>query len=178
MHLLYISVLQLQNTAQGLQSKDCRKADKTPNAWRQVWLKQPLVDLEAINQRLDIVDAFVGDSSLREALRDIHLRGVSLQSCLPAACPGATDSQTQTSSQTKRNRMGLNCCWRTSGGLLAAGRPSARCLNVRQSQNSIVAFYFSIAYPRGLGLYLAWNWALNLGWEAGGQGNGIENSRC
>ena len=40
-----------------------------------MWLKQPLVDLEAINQRLDIVDAFVGDPTLREALRDIHLRG-------------------------------------------------------------------------------------------------------
>ena len=45
----------------------------------QVWLKQPLVDLEAINQRLDIVDAFVGDPTLREALRDIHLRGQLLE---------------------------------------------------------------------------------------------------
>ena len=42
----------------------------------QVWLKQPLVDLGAINQRLDVVDAFVGDATLRDALRDVHLRGV------------------------------------------------------------------------------------------------------
>ena len=75
------------------QLKWSSEPEKPSGAWRQVWLKQPLVDLEAINQRLDVVDAFVGDSPLREALRDIHLRGVCLQSCLPAAFPGPTKRQ-------------------------------------------------------------------------------------
>ena len=41
----------------------------------QVWLKQPLVSLGDITTRLDVVQAFVDDPPLREALRDVHLRG-------------------------------------------------------------------------------------------------------
>ncbi len=41
----------------------------------QVWLKQPLVCLEDIQQRHNIVDALVEDPLLRERLRNLHLRG-------------------------------------------------------------------------------------------------------
>ena len=41
----------------------------------QVYLKQPLVDLEDINTRHNVVEAFVGDPTLRETLRDQHMRG-------------------------------------------------------------------------------------------------------
>jgi len=42
----------------------------------QVWLKQPLVDLAEITVRHDIVETFTSDPTLRESLRDQHLRGV------------------------------------------------------------------------------------------------------
>eukprot|EP00955_Chlamydomonas_euryale_P066973 359704-Chlamydomonas_euryale.AAC.3 len=42
---------------------------------RQVWLKQPLVSVDDINARLDIVSALVEDTELRERLRDTHFRG-------------------------------------------------------------------------------------------------------
>ncbi len=41
----------------------------------QVWLKQPLVDLAEITVRHDIVETFTSDPTLRESLRDQHLRG-------------------------------------------------------------------------------------------------------
>ena len=41
----------------------------------QVWLKQPLVRVDEINSRLDVVEALVDDPELRERLRDQHLRG-------------------------------------------------------------------------------------------------------
>jgi DNA mismatch repair protein MSH2 len=40
-----------------------------------VWLKQPLVDRNAINDRLDIVQSFAEDTQLREQIRDGMLRG-------------------------------------------------------------------------------------------------------
>jgi DNA mismatch repair ATPase MutS len=43
----------------------------------QAWLKAPLVDPAAIQQRLDIVEALVTDQGLREAVRDA-LRGEQL----------------------------------------------------------------------------------------------------
>lgn len=44
----------------------------------QVWLKQPLVKLDDINARHDAVEAFAGDSELRERLRDQCFRGAQL----------------------------------------------------------------------------------------------------
>ncbi len=44
----------------------------------QVWLKQPLVKVEEIQTRHDIVDAFVTDPHLRQSLRDEHFRGAAL----------------------------------------------------------------------------------------------------
>ncbi|KAL0034692.1 hypothetical protein WJX77_003027 [Trebouxia sp. C0004] len=41
-----------------------------------VWLKQPLVDLAEITVRHDIVETFTSDPTLRESLRDQHLRGM------------------------------------------------------------------------------------------------------
>lgn len=41
----------------------------------QVWLKQPLVDLAEITVRHDIVETFTSNPTLRESLRDQHLRG-------------------------------------------------------------------------------------------------------
>ena len=41
----------------------------------QVWLKQPLVSVDDIRTRHDVVEAFVSDPELRERLRDQHLRG-------------------------------------------------------------------------------------------------------
>jgi DNA mismatch repair protein MSH2 len=41
-----------------------------------VWLTQPLVDLTAITQRHDTVEAFVTDNELRERLRDHSLQGM------------------------------------------------------------------------------------------------------
>ena len=41
----------------------------------QVWLKQPLVKVDEIQTRHDIVDAFVNDPHLRQSLRDEHFRG-------------------------------------------------------------------------------------------------------
>ena len=43
----------------------------------QVWLKQPLVDLEEIKRRHDVVEALVEDASLRQDLQ-MHLRGERL----------------------------------------------------------------------------------------------------
>ena len=43
--------------------------------WLQVWLKQPLVTLEDIVGRHDVVEAFVSDPQLREGLRNQQLRG-------------------------------------------------------------------------------------------------------
>ncbi|KAG2428869.1 hypothetical protein HYH02_014280 [Chlamydomonas schloesseri] len=40
------------------------------------WLKQPLVDLPAIAARHDAVEALVGDTELRQRLRDQHFRGL------------------------------------------------------------------------------------------------------
>jgi DNA mismatch repair ATPase MutS len=40
----------------------------------QAWLKAPLVEPSAIQQRLDIVEALVTDQGLRESVRDA-LRG-------------------------------------------------------------------------------------------------------
>ena len=40
-----------------------------------MWLKQPLVDLEAICARHDAVEAFTTDPELRERLRDQSFRG-------------------------------------------------------------------------------------------------------
>lgn len=39
------------------------------------WVKQPLVDIEEITQRLDFVELFVNATELRQTLRDDYLRG-------------------------------------------------------------------------------------------------------
>lgn len=39
------------------------------------WVKQPLVDIEEITQRLDFVEIFVSATELRQALREDYLRG-------------------------------------------------------------------------------------------------------
>lgn len=51
---------------------------RTPMSKRLVkaWVKQPLVDVDAIDARLDIVEALVEDPILRGALRDNHFRGL------------------------------------------------------------------------------------------------------
>ena len=41
----------------------------------QVWLRQPLTDLEAISGRHDVVEALTEDGQLRSDLRTLHLRG-------------------------------------------------------------------------------------------------------
>lgn len=40
-----------------------------------MWLKQPLVDVNAISERHDVVEALAGDTELRDRLRDQSLRG-------------------------------------------------------------------------------------------------------
>ena len=40
------------------------------------WLNQPLVSVEDINHRLDIVQLFIEDSDLRDTLRSNALRGI------------------------------------------------------------------------------------------------------
>ncbi len=40
-----------------------------------MWLKQPLVDVSAIRERHDVVEALAGDTDLRDRLRDQSLRG-------------------------------------------------------------------------------------------------------
>lgn len=52
---------------------------------RQVWLKQPLVDLADISVRHDIVQSFAEDPTLRERLRNLHLRGG--RTCLSLPLP-------------------------------------------------------------------------------------------
>ena len=51
-----------------------------------MWLKQPLVDRSAINDRLDIVQAFAEDTELREQIRDGMLRGEGLGWRLSVIC--------------------------------------------------------------------------------------------
>jgi DNA mismatch repair protein MSH2 len=41
-----------------------------------MWLKQPLLEVDAINSRLDLVQAFVDDTGLRQDLRQ-HLKRIS-----------------------------------------------------------------------------------------------------
>ena len=41
-----------------------------------MWLKQPLLDVTEINSRLDLVQAFVEDTALRQDLRQ-HLKRIS-----------------------------------------------------------------------------------------------------
>ena len=40
------------------------------------WLRQPLVNVDEINQRLDLVELFKEEDELREALRDNALKGI------------------------------------------------------------------------------------------------------
>nr|WCZ58772.1 DNA mismatch repair protein MSH2 [Seculamonas ecuadoriensis] len=40
------------------------------------WIRQPLVNADAINERLDLVDLFVQDPVLRQTLRDEHLKRI------------------------------------------------------------------------------------------------------
>lgn len=54
----------------------------------QVWLKQPLVDLTEITERHDIVEAFAEDPTLRERLRNLHLRGTLLLSLRSSSYQG------------------------------------------------------------------------------------------
>ena len=63
-----------------IMAKSCARVLPTSQIQRvvthlQVWLKQPLVDLTEINTRHDIVETFTSDPTLRESLRDQHLRG-------------------------------------------------------------------------------------------------------
>ncbi len=55
----------------------CRPAQLRRPAGRclQAWLKRPLIDLEAIGQRLDVVEALHSDAQTRGDLRSLHLRG-------------------------------------------------------------------------------------------------------
>jgi hypothetical protein len=54
------------------QNTPCTPAGAT--ALRRSWLKQPLVSLEEIGPRHDVVEALVEDASLRQDLQQ-HLRG-------------------------------------------------------------------------------------------------------
>lgn len=51
---------------------------RTPMGKRRLrsWLKQPLVRLDDIRARHDVVEAAAGDAELRSRLRDQHLRGL------------------------------------------------------------------------------------------------------
>ncbi len=40
------------------------------------WIKQPLLNLDDINKRLDLVEVFVNDSQLRQLIQEDHLSGV------------------------------------------------------------------------------------------------------
>lgn len=40
------------------------------------WLRQPLVNADEINQRLDIVELFVDEYEIREELRETALKGI------------------------------------------------------------------------------------------------------
>lgn len=60
------SLFGLLNKAQTAMGKALLKA----------WLKRPLVDLEAIGARHDVVEALHGDAQLRADLRGLHLRGL------------------------------------------------------------------------------------------------------
>ena len=40
------------------------------------WLRQPLVNVNEINQRLDLVELFMDESEMREELRDTALKGI------------------------------------------------------------------------------------------------------
>ena len=49
---------------------------RTPGGTRllQTWIKQPLIQLDMIRERLDLVEQFVGNSDVRQSLYEDHLR--------------------------------------------------------------------------------------------------------
>lgn len=49
----------------------------------QAWIKHPLIDIEAIQQRHDVVEGLAEDAQLRADLRGLHLRG---EGCCWGAC--------------------------------------------------------------------------------------------
>ena len=52
----------------------------------QVWLRQPLTDLDAISGRHDVVEALREDTQLRSDLRTLHLRGGCCCCCCFCCC--------------------------------------------------------------------------------------------
>lgn len=69
-----------------------------PACCLQAWLKRPLIDLEAIGQRLDVVEALHSDAQTRGDLRSLHLRGEQRP-------PAAANTAWTTKAQRPHKRM-------------------------------------------------------------------------
>lgn len=56
-------------------TRRCRACRLCTAALPQAWIKHPLVDIEAIRERHDVVEGLAEDAQLRADLRGLHLRG-------------------------------------------------------------------------------------------------------
>lgn len=106
-------------------TRRCRPCPCCTAALPQTWIKHPLVDIEAIRERHDVVEGLAEDAQLRADLRGLHLRGEILRSATPVQLRcllfvGAGSVSLPGDAQPRLGMRGLH-----PGASAAEGQPSA-----------------------------------------------------